>query len=72
MIPHAKGQFLGKVMPDDTVVSCAKMAKPVEIPFGLRTRVGPRKHVQVDGVQIFHAKEQFLGERTHRGVLMTL
>jgi len=71
MIPHAKGQFWGKVMPDDTAVSCAKMAKPVEIPFGLRTRVGPRKHV-VDGVQIFHAKEQFLGERTHRGLPMTL
>jgi len=61
-----KAAILGKVMPDDTAVSCAKMAEPVEIPFGLRTRVGPRKHV-VDGVQIFHAKEQFLGERTRRG-----
>jgi len=45
MISHANGQFLGKVMPDDTAVSCAKMAKPVEIPLGLWTQVGPRKHV---------------------------
>ena len=49
MIPHAKGQFWGKVMPDDTAVSCAKMAEPVKIAFGLWTRVGPRKHV-VDAV----------------------
>jgi len=26
-------------------VSCAKMAKPIEMPFGLWTRVGPRKHM---------------------------
>ena len=66
MIPMQRGNFWGKVMPNDTAVSCA-----VEIPFGLRTRVDARKHV-VDGVKIFHAKEQFLGERTHRGVPMTL
>jgi len=30
MIPHAKGQFWGKVIPDDTAVSCEKMAKLVE------------------------------------------
>jgi len=29
----------------DTVVSCAKMAEPVEMLFGLSIRVGPRKHV---------------------------
>jgi len=29
-------------------VSPAKMAAPIEMPFGLRTRVGPRKHV-LDG-----------------------
>jgi len=29
-------------------VSCAKMAEPMEMPFGLWTRVSPRKHV-VDG-----------------------
>ena len=29
----------------------AKTAEPIEIPFGLRTRVGPGNHV-LDGVQI--------------------
>jgi len=29
-------------------VSCAKMAKPIEMPFGLWTQVGRRKHV-LDG-----------------------
>ena len=28
-----------------TVVSPAKTAEPIEMPFGLKTRVGPRKHV---------------------------
>jgi len=32
-------------MPDDTAVSCAKMAERIEMPFALWTRVGPRKHV---------------------------
>jgi len=31
--------------------SCAKMAEPINILFGLWTRVGPRKHV-LDEVQI--------------------
>jgi len=26
-------------------VSCAKIAEPIEMPFELRTRVGPRNHV---------------------------
>jgi len=34
-----------------TLVSRAKPAAPIEMPFGLRTRVGPRNHV-LDGVQI--------------------
>jgi len=29
----------------DSVVSCAKVAEPVEIPFGLWAPVGQRKHV---------------------------
>jgi len=33
------------------LVSPAKTAGPIEMPFGLRTRVGPRNHV-LDGVQI--------------------
>jgi len=44
--PHAKGQFLGERtcpgMPDDIVVSCAKMAEQIEMPFGLWTR-GPKE-----------------------------
>jgi len=42
-------------------VSPAKPAEPIEMPFGLRTRVGPGNHVS-DGVQIPHEKEQFLGK----------
>ena len=34
-----------------TLVSPAKTAAPIEMPFGLGTRVGPRNHV-LDGVQI--------------------
>jgi len=34
-----------------TVMSPRKMAEPIEVLFGLRHRVGPRKHV-LDGVQI--------------------
>ena len=26
----------------DSVVSCAKTAEPIEMPFGIATRVGPR------------------------------
>jgi len=31
-----------------SAVSCAKTAKPIEVPFGLRARMGPRNHV-LDG-----------------------
>ena len=34
-----------------TIVSPAKTAEPIEMPFGLWTRVGPRNHV-LDGVHI--------------------
>jgi len=33
-----------------TVMSSAKTAEPIKMPFGLRTQVGPRNHV-LDGVQ---------------------
>ena len=36
-----------------TLVSPAKTDEPIEMPFGLRTRVGPRNHV-LDGVAIPH------------------
>ena len=32
-------------------MNCVKTAESIQIPFGLWTRVGPRKHV-LDGVQI--------------------
>ena len=41
-----------------TAVSPAKTAERIEIPFGLRTDVGPGNHV-LDGVQIPHGKGQF-------------
>ena len=47
-ISHVEGQLLGDRtlpgMPVDTATSCAKMAEPINLPFGLRTRVGRRKH----------------------------
>jgi len=36
-----------------TVVSHAKSAEPIELPFGLWTGLGPRNHVR-DGVQKPH------------------
>jgi len=67
-----KGAGLGKghalACPMTLCRELCKMAKPPRCRYcyGLGY-VGPRKHV-VDGVQILHAKEQFLGERTCRGV----
>jgi len=51
---------------DDSAVSCAKVAEPIEMPFGLWTRTSPRKHV-LDGLDL-HAKGKFLGERTCPGI----
>jgi len=47
----------------DTAVICSKTVELIEMPFGLWTWVGPRKHI-LDGAQIPHAKGQLLGERT--------
>jgi len=39
--PMRSGSFLGertrRGVPDDTAMSCAKMAEPIEMPFGLWT-----------------------------------
>jgi len=43
-----------------TIVSPAKTAELIKMPFGLWTRVGPRNHV-LDGVQIPHRKWLFRG-----------
>jgi len=34
------------------VASRAEMAEPIEMPFGLRTRVGPRNYVLDEGQQL--------------------
>ena len=44
-------------------VICAKTAEPIEMPFGLRTLVGTRKHI-LDGGPDPHAKGQFFRGRT--------
>jgi len=46
------------------LVSPAKTAEPIEMSFGLRTRMGPGNHV-LDGVQIPHGKGHFWGEKGH-------
>jgi len=38
------------------------MAQPIEMPFELRTRVGPRNH-HLDGVQIPMGRGNFKGEK---------
>jgi len=47
--PMRRRNFRGKDMPGHarrhSAVSCAKMAEPIEMPFVLCTRIGPRKHV---------------------------
>ena len=39
-----KKYIAGHARPHSTV-SCAKIAEPIKMPFGLWTQVGPRKHV---------------------------
>jgi len=56
--PHKKGQFSEREgaahckVYGHSAMSYAKTAVPIEIPFALCFRIGPRNHV-VDGVQIF-------------------
>ena len=54
--PMRKGNFEGKgaahcKVQRPPVVSCAKTAEPIEMPFEMLSGVGPRKHV-LDGVHI--------------------
>ena len=42
-------------------MNCAKRAEPIDMPFGLWIRVGPRKHVLHGGPDP-HAKGQFRGK----------
>jgi len=43
-----------------TLLSPAKTVEPIEMPFGLRTRVGPENHL-LDGVQIPMGRGNFQG-----------
>ena len=47
--PMPRGNFWGKDMPRHaqrhSAMSCAKMGKPIEMPFWLWTQMGPRKHI---------------------------
>ena len=52
-----KGRPVVKYIGHSTVI-CAKTAEPIEMPFGLWTRVGPRKYV-LDGAQIPRGQRQF-------------
>jgi len=49
IVPYEGAIFRGKDIPEHvrrySATSFAKMAEPIEMPFGLWTRVGPRKHV---------------------------
>jgi len=54
--PIQRGNFEGKgaahcKVPGLSAMSCAKMAESIEMPFGMWTRVGPRKHI-LDRVHI--------------------
>jgi len=44
-LPVGRGNFEEKGRDRRSASSCAKMAEPIKMPFGLWTRVGPRKHV---------------------------
>jgi len=41
-----------------SAMSCANAAEPIEMTFGMLSRVDPRNHV-LDGVQILLVKAQF-------------
>jgi len=43
-----------------------KTAEPIEVPFGVRTRVGPRNHVIVGGSRSPAEGKFFSGGREHR------
>ena len=61
---QGKGRFWGYLPPHGKVygentVSCRETAHPIEMPFGLYTRVGPQNHVLGGGLDPQNG--QFLG-----------
>ena len=71
IVPCEGAIFRGKDMPVHarrrTAVNCAKMAEPIEMPFGVLTRLGPRNHV-LDGVQITPCQGSIFRGRTCPGM----
>jgi len=57
-VPVVTDRVAWSVCRSVTVLSPVKMAELNEMPFTLRTWVGPGNHV-LDGVQISHQKGQF-------------
>jgi len=49
-----------------TIVSPAKMAELIVVPFGVRAQVGPRNSA-LDGFRSPHAEGQFLGKKDMPG-----
>ena len=58
MRPIVIDQVAWSVGQSVTLVSPAKTAESIEIPFGLRTRVGPKNHA-LDRGKMPHGKGQF-------------
>ena len=67
-IPRGKGQFLGKGRHcnyRDSAVTCAKIAEPIVMQFGLLTRSASRNH-EIDGVPVLPLEGTILAERVPR------
>jgi len=65
-VPRGSGN-IGVFFPTDNALysiafgNHAKTAEPIEMPFGMMIRVGPKYHM-LDRDPILHAKGQFLGK----------
>ena len=62
MRPILTDQVAWSVGPSVTLVSPAKTAAPIELPFGLRTWVDPRNHALDGGPDPPVGRGKFLGE----------
>jgi len=51
-----------------SAVICAKTAKPIEMPFALWVRIGPRNNVQDEGPDVPMKSGNFGGKDAHRKV----
>jgi len=66
---HEWGNFRGRVTHCKvyrlSAVSCAEMAEPIELPFGLWTRVGRRKHKCPYGRTHWHWEDTLVPHRKY-------